>query len=141
MGDIPSATTKTVYLSKAGISDGTNSYVAGKNLRMGWRYEIIQEDRIGNHDPIHGVGAFRGEVEFEFLASTDTDLHDWATPSSGVVAEKTLTLTEVDTATPSTRTWTVKARCNDYEETWRELGFIRGRIRGVLTDEPTEAVA
>jgi len=142
MPDIPSASNKTVFCSKVVISDEANNYVAGKNLRMSWSYAALQETVIGSNDPIIGTGEFRGTIEFEFICSTDTDLHDWVTPSSGQIQTKSLTIKEVDVqGTPKTRTWTVSAFFNEYEETFREDQFVRGRLRGVLTTEPSETVA
>ena len=142
MADIPSAADRTVFCVNVAIKEGSNTYIAGKNLRMSWSYAALQETVINDHNPIIGTGQFRGEIEFEFIASTDTDLHDWVTPSGGVISTKTLTIEEVDTqGTPETRTWTVYAKFNQYEETFREDQFVRGRIRGILTQEPTETVA
>jgi len=139
--NIPSVSTKTVFCSKVTVTC-TNVYLSGKNLQFEYGYAINQETVMGSNDPIMATGEFRGTIEFEFLACTDSDLHDWVTPSAGQIAIKTLTFAEVDTQSAAqTRTWTIYARYNNYQETARENDFIRGRIRGVLTDEPTEAVA
>jgi len=141
MGDIPSASTNYVTCQLAGISDGTNDYIGAKNVEMEWGYRLIQEPVIGQSDPVIGVGVFSGTISMELLASTDAELHDWITPSNGAIAEKTLTITEIDTqATAQTRTWTVKAKFNRHGRTFRDDEFVRCRVSGVLTTEPTEAV-
>ena len=76
----------------------------------------------------------------EILGTVDATLHDMLTLTSGQLAEKTWSIAEIDsTASPVTRTWTVKARMNEFGDTIRENDFSRFRIAGVLTAVPTEA--
>ena len=137
MANLPSVATTYFTCPLASISDGTDTWVCVKNYRHAWNYVLLQEDRIGNHDPVQACGAFRGTIEFEFLANSESGSHDWVTPASGQLTEKTFTITQLDIAAAD-RIWTVKARINEYEETMRDADFIRVRIRGALTDEPTE---
>uniref|UniRef100_A0A6M3IF35 Uncharacterized protein n=1 Tax=viral metagenome TaxID=1070528 RepID=A0A6M3IF35_9ZZZZ len=138
MTNAPTVATKYLMCPKCTITS-TSIYISGKNLRTQWSYAINQETVIGSNDPVQGTGEFRGTIEFEFIAFVDSVLHDLVTPSAGQIAETTLSVAEVDTtATPTTRTWVIKARLNEYQETLREADFVMGRIAGVLTDEPTE---
>lgn len=142
MGNIPLAATAEVWAAQCTISDGTNSYVAGKNLTMRWSYAMLQETVIGSNLPAVGTGEFRGTIELEILSSTDYTIHDLLTLSSGQVPTTTWTIGEVDNAgTQVTRTWTVVSKINQFEDVIRENDFVRVRCSGILTAVPTEAVA
>ena len=82
MVNIPSASTKTVFCARATISDGTDTYLSAKNLRFRYSYAILQETVIGSHDPTVATGEFRGTIEFEFLACTDSAFHEKICKSS-----------------------------------------------------------
>ena len=137
MGNIPSASTKSVFQKNVTISDGTNSYVEAKNWRWTFNYVINQETVIGTALPVQGTGEFRGEFEMEVLGSTDDTTHGLLEPgANGQIPETTWTITEGDSAGGS-RVWTVKVRVNSYEESGSEDDFSRYRIRGVMTTPAT----
>ena len=141
MVDVPAAKTAAVFCNNVSISDGTDNFVAGKNLTMTYGYTVIEENVIGDPEPFQATGPFEGTIEFELLASTDADVHDWVTPTGGEIPTTTLTLGETDTAgTPLTRTWTVAAKIREFRLVYRDLQFAVYRVAGRLTQEPTEAV-
>ena len=134
---------KAVFGRNAVVKIGTATYALARNVRAEWSYAIDEDDVIGTAIPVQSTGRFRGTVEIEALASTDADFHDKLTPGAdGQVPESTIILEEKDTqAVQQKRTWTIKARLNRFSNAHRELGKIVVTASGVMTAEPTEAVA
>jgi len=134
---------KSVFGRNATVKIGTGTYALARNVRAEWNYAIDEDDVIGTAIPVQSTGRFRGTVEIEALASTDSDFHDKLTPGAdGQVPESTIVLEEKDTqAVQQKRTWTIKARLNRFSNAHRELGKIVVTAGGVLTAEPTEIVA
>ena len=140
MANLPSVATTYVWAANCTLSDGTDNYACLKNLTMRWNYAMLQETVVGTSVPVIGTGEFRGVIEFEILSNTEYTCHDWLTAVSGQLTTKTFTIGEVDNAASQfTRTWTVNAKMNQFEDVIRENDFVRVRMAGILTARPTEA--
>lgn len=118
---------------------GGNTYALIQYLEAWWQYEIRQVDVLGDEIPEQGTGSFRGGLLARRLFSTDANLLTLQALSSGMVPETTITNALVDRDTPTTKTWTFKARLNHLRHISRIGDFVVDEASGPLTALPTEA--
>ena len=142
MSDI-GAPEKTVFARNVNIYKQITpeeiKYAEAENIRMEWGYSLYEEEVLGSAIPVQGTGVFSGTINIESLYTTDEEFSSFITPDSdGQIPEKTLYIKEKDSqGTPTTKTWTVKARFNRVEHVARKGGFVRCNVSGVLTQPPT----
>lgn len=102
-------------------------------------YTVQRNKQVGSQFPEYMFENFYGTLVVTGLYTTDNAFNTYATPSSGVLAEYTVTVAEIDTAgTPITKTLT----CKGFFEPWERMGqadqFGTFRFTLQLDAEPTE---
>ncbi len=133
------STTTRVFARKdlCTVTIGGNTYALANYVEAWWEYEIKEDDVFGSEVPIQGTGHFRGHVTIRRIYSTDADLLTIQAPSAGMVPETTITEANTDTGTPTTKTWTVKARLNRIRHVTQVGQFKMAEIDGPMTAVPT----
>lgn len=123
----------------AAVTMAGDTYALANHVEAWWEYLVREEDVLGIENPLHGTGHFRGHVHIRRIYSTDKDLLSLQAPSAGMVPETTITYALKDTGTPTTKTWTLKARLGRIRHVVNMGDFVVAEISGPLTQVPTVA--
>lgn len=116
------------------------TYASISDVRFRYGNTLNEEHVTGTDIPFIGTGGFHGEIEATMLGASDHRIEGLADASSGIITTFGMTWIEGDTqATASTRTWTLSGKFTEYEKLTEKDGFVRYRIRGILTNRPTVA--
>jgi len=117
--------------------DGSEYTIAkAVSARLTWRYDTVEDDVIGDRNPLQGLTSFRGTVEVEGLWTTDDNFHELIAFDASGFSKVTKVVLEEKNPAGQTGTWTAYARMNEYEHVLAQDRFVRATVRGILTGEP-----
>lgn len=121
------------------LTIGGNTFALANYIETRWGYEIAEADVLGDDEPIQGTGHFRGHIVIRRFYSTDISLLSIQAPSGGMVPETTITYALKDTGSPTTKTWTIKARLSNIRHIVQVGQFVMAEVEGPMTTVPTVA--
>jgi len=120
------------------ITIGGDVYALVNYVEVWWQFAIDEMDVLGSDVPLQGARGMRGQVLIRRVYSTDKDLLSIQAKSGGIVPESTITGAYTDTqGSPTTKTWTIKARLGRIRHQFTGPGFIIAEISGPLTAVPS----
>jgi hypothetical protein len=137
LATIPSTNARTFWSVNTTIIISGATYASVANLRVKYGYKIHEEAVTGTNVPYVGTGVFHGEIDAELLGSSDSQVWNAISITSGIVTTLGMTWQEQDTqATMSARKWTASGKFMEYEKIWDRDKVVMYRLRGILVQEP-----